>query len=132
VHVSPTLAGIRVAKQATKTTAIVMIITADPVAAGRVDSLARPGGNITGVIRITREISGKRLELLKEGVPKMSRSGILWEADAINFKDSEAAARTLKKILHSQAVRSPNPDFAGALPIAAKQHVNAPVTISGT
>ena len=57
--------GIRAAKQATKTIPIVMVTTADPVAAGLVDSLARPGRNITGLTRLTRELSGKRLESAK-------------------------------------------------------------------
>src|SRR5215468_10271616 len=65
--------AIRAAKQVTKTIPIVIITTQDPVAAGIVDSLARPGGNITGLTRFTRELSGKRLELLKEVIPEMSR-----------------------------------------------------------
>ena len=69
--------GIASAKQATKTIPIVMVINQDPVAAGMVDSLARPGGNVTGVTRLTRELSGKRLELVKEIVPIASRVGIL-------------------------------------------------------
>src|SRR4030095_8180902 len=68
---SPT--AIRAAKQATKTVPIVMVTTQDPVAAGIVDSLARPGGNITGLTFLTRELSGKRLELLKEVIPTISR-----------------------------------------------------------
>ena len=62
--------AIRAAKQATKTIPIVIVTSQDPVAAGFVDSLARPGGNITGLTRLTRESSGKRLELLKETIPE--------------------------------------------------------------
>jgi len=80
VIVSATIRGIRAAKQATKTIPIIMVTTVDPVAAGLVDSLARPGGNITGVTRLTRDLSGKRLELLKESVSKVSRVGVLWDA----------------------------------------------------
>jgi ABC-type uncharacterized transport system substrate-binding protein len=69
---------IRALKQATKTIPIVIVTTQDPVAAGYVTSLARPGGNITGVTRLTRELSGKRLELLKEVVPWMSRVDFSW------------------------------------------------------
>ena len=65
--------AIRAANQATKTIPIVMVTAQDPVAAGFVESLARPGGNITGLTRLTRELSGKRLELLKEAVPGISR-----------------------------------------------------------
>src|SRR5499433_1666893 len=75
--VAGTLAGIRAAKQATKTIPIVMVTTQDPVATGIVDSLARPGGNITGLTRLTRDLNGKRLELLKEVVPEISRVGVL-------------------------------------------------------
>jgi len=72
------LAAIRAAKQATKTIPIVMVATVDPVATGLIDSLARPGGNITGLTSLTRDLSGKRLELLKEAVPRISRVGVLW------------------------------------------------------
>ena len=75
---SPTPTGLRAAKQATKTIPIVMVTTVDPVAAGLVDSLARPGGNVTGITRLTQELSGKRLELLKEVVPGIWRVGVLW------------------------------------------------------
>src|SRR5215472_338609 len=85
-----TLPGIRAAKQATKTIPIVIITAQDPVATGIVDSLAHPGGNITGLTRLTRELGGKRLELLQEVVPKISRVGVLWDVDdpgsAIAFK----------------------------------------------
>src|SRR5215472_3357352 len=75
------LPAIRAAKQSTKTIPIVMAATVDPVATGLVDSLAHPGGNITGLTRLTRELSGKRLELVKEVVPGISRVGVLWEAE---------------------------------------------------
>lgn len=75
------LPAIRAAKQATQAIPIVMVTTVDPVATGIVDSLARPGGNITGITRLTRELSGKRLELFKEAVPGISRIGVLWEVD---------------------------------------------------
>ena len=62
------------AKEATTTIPIVMAITPDPVATGLVDSLARPGGNITGLTSLARNLSGKRLELLTETIPRLSRS----------------------------------------------------------
>ena len=71
------MSSIRAAKQATKTIPIVMVTNFDPVASGLVDSLANPGGNLTGLTRFTRELSGKRLEVLKEMVPKVSRVGVL-------------------------------------------------------
>jgi ABC-type uncharacterized transport system substrate-binding protein len=75
--VTSSTAAIRAAKETTKIIPIVMIATFDPVRAGMADSLARPGRNITGVLRLTHELSGKRLELVKEAVPRMSRVGSL-------------------------------------------------------
>jgi len=71
------LPSIRAAKQATKTIPIVMVTTQDPVATGLIDSLARPGGNLTGLTTLQRELSGKRLELLKEAAPGISRVAAL-------------------------------------------------------
>lgn len=70
VIISGTPPVLRALKQATKTIPIVMVTTQDPVAAGYVDSLARPGGNITGLTRLTRDLSEKRLELLKRYFPR--------------------------------------------------------------
>jgi putative tryptophan/tyrosine transport system substrate-binding protein len=70
VLVLSALPAVRAAKPATKTIPIVMLLNADPVAARLVDSLARPGGNITGLTKLTRELSGNRLELLKEASPR--------------------------------------------------------------
>jgi putative ABC transport system substrate-binding protein len=72
--------GIQAAKGATSTIPIVMVNSPnDPVEAGLVDSLARPGGNVTGLTLLTRELSGKRLELLKEAVPKVARVAVLYD-----------------------------------------------------
>ena len=113
---------IRAAKEATKTIPIVMISTVDPVAAGYVESFARPGGNITGLTTISRDLSAKRVELLKELLPKMSRVAILWDADgpgpAIALKEYKAAAQAFKLELRSLEVRGPNPDFARAFQAA--------------
>ena len=126
---------IRVAKQATKTIPIVMVINQDPVATGLVDSLARPGGNITGISRLTRELSGKRLELLTEVVPGMGRLGVLWdvssEGSKISFKEYQAAALALKLQLQSLEVRGPNPDLDGSFQGAVKGRASALVTITG-
>jgi len=73
-------AATQAAKEATTTIPIVMVLVADPVAFGFVNSLARPGGNITGFAFLLPEISGKRLELLKETIPKLSRVAVLWNA----------------------------------------------------
>jgi len=130
VIVVSALPAIRAAKQATKTIPIVMVATQDPVATGLIDNLARPGGNITGLSRLTRELSGKRLELLKEVVPEMSRVGVLWNTDrATAFKEYEAAARALKIQLQSLGVRGPNADLEGAFQAAVKGRVSALITI---
>jgi putative ABC transport system substrate-binding protein len=72
--------GIQAAKNASKTIPIVMVGAAsDPVVAGFVESIARPGGNVTGLARLTRELDAKRLELLKEAVPKLARVAALYE-----------------------------------------------------
>jgi putative tryptophan/tyrosine transport system substrate-binding protein len=116
----------------TGTIPIVMVTTHDPVAAGLIDSLARPGGNITGLTLLTRELSGKRLELLQEVVPKVLRVGVLGDAEvspAVAFEYYDKAARALKIPLQSINVRGPNPDFEGAFQAAAKERVNALVTM---
>jgi putative tryptophan/tyrosine transport system substrate-binding protein len=127
------LVGIRAAKDATKTIPIVMVSYADPVETGIIDSLARPGGNITGLAALARDLSRKRLELLKEVVPRMSRVGVLWDADApgpaISFKEYEVAARALKIQLHSLEVRGPEPNLDGAFQAAVKERVGTLITV---
>jgi ABC-type uncharacterized transport system substrate-binding protein len=133
ILVLPTISAIRAAKQATKTIPIVMVTQVDPVAAGIVDSLARPGGNITGLATLQRDLSGKRLELLKEVIPRLARVGVLRSPDdqtAIGFKDYEAAARTLKIRLQSLDVRGSNLDLEGAFREAVKERANAVITIT--
>jgi putative ABC transport system substrate-binding protein len=133
VLVLVTLPSVRAAKEATKTIPIVMVLAVDPVETGIVESLARPGGNITGIATLQRELSGKRLELLKEVVPAMSRAGVLREADApgsaISFKEYEAAARLLKVRLQALEVRGPEPDLERVFQLAAKGRAQALITI---
>ena len=127
--------ALRAAKQATKTIPIVMVTTVDPVATGLVDSLARPGGNITGITRLTRELSGKRLELLMEILPKISRVGMLWSTSRTladrELNEYEAAAGALKIPFQSLEVRGPNPDLEGAFREARKSRVSALITTRG-
>jgi putative ABC transport system substrate-binding protein len=130
VLVSPNLPSIRAAKQATKTIPIVMVINWDPVATeGLIDSLERPGGNITGLSRLTRDLSGKRLELLKEVVPGISRVGVFDDADVPlqtkASKDYQAAGRALKIQVQSLEIRGPNPDLEGAFQAAVKSRIRA-------
>ena len=122
--------AIRAAKQATKTIPIVIVTQVDPVTDGLVESLGHPGGNITGLSRLTSELSGKRLELLKEAVPGTSRVGILAGSTNLqsSLQDYEAAARALKIMLQSLELREPNPDFEGTFQAAAKGGVNALIT----
>ena len=81
IVVSGGIGTIQAAKNATKTIPIVMMGQGiDPVVAGLVESLARPGGNVTGITNLTRELGGKRLELLKEAVPKLVRVAVLYES----------------------------------------------------
>jgi putative ABC transport system substrate-binding protein len=133
VLVSPVTTAIRAAKESTKTIPIVMVIPSDPVATGLVDSLAHPGGNITGVTRLTRDLSGKRLELLKDAIPDVTRVAVLWDANGegpkISFKEYETTARALKIQIQSFRVRGPNPDFEGAFRDAARAHADALITI---
>jgi putative tryptophan/tyrosine transport system substrate-binding protein len=135
VLVVSALPAIRAAKQATKSTPIVMSTAVDPVENGLVDSLARPGGNLTGLSRLTRELSGKRLELLKEVLSKLSRVGVLWDAGApgptIAFNEYQNAARTLKIPLWSLELRGPNPDFEEAIHSAAKGRASAVIVVRG-
>jgi putative tryptophan/tyrosine transport system substrate-binding protein len=104
--------GIQAARQATSTIPIVMGISVDPVREGFVASLARPGGNITGLSLLSPEIAGKRLQLLKEVVPKISRVAILWNAEytssALLFRETEAAAPGVGVQLQSLELRGPN------------------------
>ena len=98
------------AKNATKTIPIVFYNVADPVALGLVDSLARPGGNITGFTVITEVLAGKRLELLKDTVPKLSRVAVPWNpqnpGNLQQWKESQLPARALGLQLHSMEVSS--------------------------
>ena len=103
---------IQAAKNATKTIPIVMVgAGADPVEAGFVESLARPGGNVTGVTTLSRELGGKRLELLKEAVPKLARVAVLYDpaipASVLEVKEVlPVAARALRLTIQPWEVRA--------------------------
>jgi putative ABC transport system substrate-binding protein len=131
VIVAQAPAAVRAAKNATSMTPIVMAHGGDPVAQGFVASLARPGGNVTGLSNFSAELSGKRLELLKEAFPKVSRVAVIWNPDApgpvLTFKELEIAAKALKVQLESLQVRGPN-DFEGAFQ-AARERAGSLVVI---
>lgn len=104
-------AWIRAAKNATKTIPIVMVgIGLDPVGAGLIDSLAHPGGNVTGITLLSTELGGKRLELLKEAVPKVVRVAVLYEpaisSNIRELKEIQSVARALGLILQPWEVRA--------------------------
>jgi putative ABC transport system substrate-binding protein len=103
--------GVIAAKNATGAIPIVMVTTGDPVASGLVASLARPGGNITGVTALGQELSGKRLEVLKEVVPKVSRVAVLSNPtnpdSGLSLKGLEVAAQALGVQFQVHEVRDP-------------------------
>ncbi len=96
------------AQNATRTIPIFFMGVTDPIGAGLIDSLARPGGNITGLTNIASVLSGKRLELLKETVAKLSRVAVLWDpknpGSTPQWNESQLAARELGLHVHSMAV----------------------------
>jgi len=129
--VTPGISVVQAVQHATTSVPIVMVITTDPVAAGLVQSLARPGGNITGVTRLTTELGGKRLELFKEAVPNLSSIGILRDATTTTFRTYESAALEQKMQFYMLDVRNPQPDLDGAFQLANKVRVNGIIAVSG-
>src|SRR5262249_22255894 len=99
---------------------------------GLVDSLARPGGNVTGMSLMVPDLGGKRLELLRELLPRLSRVAVLWNAanpyPAIVFKETQTAGRTLGVEVQSLEVRGPG-DLDGAFAAARQQHPDALITV---
>jgi len=120
--------AIRAAKKTTSTIPIVMMSVGDPVSLGLVASLARPGGNITGLSQMSPDLTGKRLELLKEILPKVTRVAFIRDPDnpgmTLRFKEAQIAAPALGIKLQSLDVRSPN-ELTAALAIATKEHPEA-------
>jgi putative ABC transport system substrate-binding protein len=110
VLLTPGTPGALALKNATRTIPIVFTDVTDPEAVGLIDSLARPGGNVTGFTSIEAVLAGKRLELLKETVAKLSRVAVLWNpqdpSSAQQWKESQLAARELRLQLHSMEVSS--------------------------
>jgi putative tryptophan/tyrosine transport system substrate-binding protein len=119
-------------KRATGTIPIVMLGAGAPVESGLITSLARPNGNITGQSLDTPEVAGKRLQLLKEILPAVSRVAVVWDAanphPTVAFKETKEAALTLGIEILSFEVRGPA-DVAGALELVARQRPDALITI---
>ena len=124
---------IEAARQATRTVPIVFTGGADPVLSGIVASLARPGGNITGWTFSLPEMAGKRVALLKEVFPKVSRLAVLWspnnEGADQEWQGTQAAARSLNIALQSVEVRDPK-DFPLALSAMTRSHPHALITFA--
>jgi putative tryptophan/tyrosine transport system substrate-binding protein len=123
----------RAAKNATKAIPIVMASDADPVGNGFVASLARPGGNVTGLVNLIAGLSGKRLELLKEAIPGISRVGIVWNPEnpssVSGFKETQKAALTMAMQLQSLEVRAAE-NFEDAFQAAGKGRARALTVVS--
>ena len=126
--------GARAAKQATTSIPIIMCIAEDAVKQGFVTNLAHPGGNITGMTAMTSELAGKRLELLREALPNVSRIALLWNPPGSGgpdfLKDTQAAARALGMTLQSVEVHTAD-DFEGAFSAVLKGRPQALVVGPG-
>jgi len=126
--------GILPAKKASLTIPIVFAFAGDPVGTGIVSSLARPGGNITGLSLMAPDLDGKRLELLKEAFPKIARVAFLWEPSGLRgdhaLTDMEAAAKSLGVKLQSLPLRGID-DFKGAFVRAKRDGAQALIMTTG-
>ena len=124
--------GVLAAKQATTTIPIVMAVVGDALGSGLVSSLARPGGNVTGLTFFNPELAAKRLELLKETLPGLTDVGLLLNlANPVNksiLPEMNGVARPLKLELHQFDVRAPT-EFEGAFAAMAAKRVGAFVVI---
>jgi putative ABC transport system substrate-binding protein len=120
------------AKRATTTIPIVMTAAGDPLGSGLVASLARPDGNVTGMSLMATDLGAKRLELLKEVLPRLSRVAVLWNADnpysVLVFKETQAGGRTLGIEVRSLEVRGPG-DFDSAFEAAKGLRPDALITV---
>lgn len=128
VIISSATPAIRSAKEQTSTIPIVMAGVTDPVGVGLVASLAHPGGNVTGLTHLSQDLSGKRLELLKEIVPRLARVAVFWNPNQPGqpavFKETQAAAQALKVTLLSKEVRN-REELEQALPGVGKERPHA-------
>jgi putative tryptophan/tyrosine transport system substrate-binding protein len=119
------------AKNATSSIPIVMIFSPDPVRAGHIQSLARPGGNISGLSSLQVELSGKRLELFKEAFPKVRRIAVLWSTSTATFEETQSAAQSLGLKIRPLEVRGVE-DFDGVFATAIKEGLDGLFTVTST
>jgi len=133
VIVTDTSDATRAAQQATKTIPIVMTVSAAPVEQGFVASLARPGGNITGLSMVIPELARKRLELVRDLVPKATRVAVLGPPltpnSALQWQDTEAAARLLGLTMQRLELQGPSFDFERAFDAASRERADALVLL---
>ena len=131
IIVTDTAASARGARKATSTIPIVMVSAGNPIQAGLVASLARPGGNVTGLTGLISELHGKRVEILKEVVPKVTRFAFLDDDDRVEqspFKYAQEAAQALGVKLQRIEVKTSDPDLDRAFRMLAKERVGAVMT----
>ena len=137
VIVAPPTAAALAAKQATRTLPIVFAVVGDPVTSGLITSLARPGGNVTGLSNLTPELVGKCLELLTQAVPGVSRVAVLWQPGALGertekdmLKVADVAARALGVRLQVVEARGPE-DFDRAFSDMTRARAGALTVLGG-
>jgi putative tryptophan/tyrosine transport system substrate-binding protein len=134
VIVASTNTAIEAVRQATQTIPIVMPNGTDPVGAGFVASLARPGGNVTGLSAYPPEVNGKRIEILREIVPNLSRVALLWNPDApgsvLNLKETDATARFYRLRIESLEARSSS-SLDSAFQAMTKERADALIVLPG-
>ena len=135
VLIAASTPGAIAAKQATSTIPVVMVAVSDPVGSKLVASLARPGGNLTGLSLLAPELSAKRLDLLKQAVPPVSRVAVLWnvsnEGMMLRFRETQIAARFLGVTIESVGVRTPD-DFEDAFTRMTKGRPEALLVLADT
>jgi len=118
-------------RSATSTIPIVMAVSNDPVQSGLVASLARPGGNVTGVTIVSSDLAAKRLQFLRELAPQLSRVAVMWNPDHVDpeYREIQIAGRSLNAQVHSLEVRSPL-DFESAYQTALSMRAEALMPVS--
>ena len=127
----------RAAQKAAADIPIVMASSGNPIGTGVIASLARPSGNVTGLTSYSPELLGKRLEIMKEVLPKVSRFAFLYDASTggsasrTAFEEAQAPAKILNVQLQSVGVKAANPDFEGAFRVMAKERIGALITSPG-
>ena len=123
----------RVVRKSTRDIPIVMAYAGDPVGGGLADSLSRPGGRITGLTTLSPQLAGKRLEILKEILPKLAEVGVVWNPDVpervIQFRETRSAAAKLRIPLHSFEARS-TAEIAAAMKLASSKRVDAVIVLN--